>query len=138
MSSQLPDKLSELIALALDDLYKCKQDVRYKIDMEMFYHASKDRLCHVCLAGAVMAQSLQSPSYENRMPSYYGDAVERKLTALNWIRRGNIHTAFILLGREFPEGKIDKNCNITPYEMDPVQFHEDLLALSAELEYLGE
>lgn len=86
----LPDKPSELIRVALKDLEACEQDDRYVIDMSA-WHSPQGRLCHVCLAGAVMAQSLGvSPHYE-KVPSEFqrqDPDTETKLLALNRFREG--------------------------------------------------
>ena len=55
--SELPDKPSELIRLALADLRKCEADPRYLIDMAQWHRPVTSELCHVCLAGAVMART---------------------------------------------------------------------------------
>ena len=55
-----PETLSGLIRLALGDLRKCEQDPRYKVDMFEWHrplNAGGQEVCHVCFAGATMAQS---------------------------------------------------------------------------------
>lgn len=60
--NKLPDKKSDLLILALEDYFKIKNDLRYCIDMTDWHIGTSYRtLCTVCLAGAVMAKSLQVP-----------------------------------------------------------------------------
>lgn len=63
-NTQLPDKPSELIRLALKDLRKTERQFwKYKIDMDIWHSGKTSTLsrCSVCLAGAVMAQTLKTP-----------------------------------------------------------------------------
>lgn len=74
---RLPKKPSALILLALDDLAKAERSPRYRVDMGT-YHGGSENLpqydpatckvtrpkaapCVVCLAGSVMAFSLNVP-----------------------------------------------------------------------------
>jgi hypothetical protein len=60
--NQLPDKPSELIRLAVKDMQLCEADPRYKLDMRS-WHRPVEGACHVCMAGAVMAQTLTLSPY---------------------------------------------------------------------------
>lgn len=50
----LPEKLSELLELALADLEVVKALPGYHINMQTYYRRSDDDSCQVCLAGACM------------------------------------------------------------------------------------
>lgn len=55
----LPNKPSELIEVALVDYAKVKRSKKFVIDMGDWYTRRGAGICHVCLAGAVMAKTLQ-------------------------------------------------------------------------------
>jgi hypothetical protein len=59
----LPDKPSDLLQLALDDLELCEKDRNYTIDMSEWHTPSQDESekCAVCIAGAVIAKTGQRP-----------------------------------------------------------------------------
>ena len=56
----LPDKLTDLLELALSDLKKVADSPKYYIHMERYYNGSRTGPCMVCFAGAVMAKSLNA------------------------------------------------------------------------------
>ena len=59
---KLPDKLSDLFTVALDDLQKCMADPRYSINMSCWMQwDTVTQKCEVCMGGAVMAQTLDIP-----------------------------------------------------------------------------
>lgn len=90
--NKLPDKKSDLLILALEDYFKVKSDLRYTIDMT-YWHAgnSRNTLCPVCLAGSVMAKSLQVPIGDIMHPEAFNNKeIEGKLKFLNSIRRGQL------------------------------------------------
>ncbi len=58
---QLPDKVHELLRVALDDLDEVKKLPNVKADMRHWVMPCDDGTCHVCLAGAVMLNSLDCP-----------------------------------------------------------------------------
>ncbi len=58
---KLPNKASDLIDLALHDLELCERNSKYKINMQNWHKLKDDNLCHVCLAGSVIAQTLKYP-----------------------------------------------------------------------------
>lgn len=106
--SQLPDKPSELLIVALADLEKCERSKKFHIEMAYWFMKNdNDGICEVCLAGAVMAQSCPLPGmYQEGAlfePQDYPEAVEKKLKALNYLRIGNIDDAFNLLSIRRPK-----------------------------------
>lgn len=76
MKRRLPNKLSKLIEVALDDLDKCEQDPKYKVDMDAWHLPNSH--CSVCFAGTVMAKSL------NTDRSYDVDGYDEKFTDSQW------------------------------------------------------
>jgi hypothetical protein len=141
MVNQLPDKPSELLRTALSDLRACEGDPKYKINMHWWHRARLDG-CYVCLAGAVMAKTLEF-SFEENVAVYNFDnffdrkgELNSKLSALDWFRRGEIFDAFVDLGVKKPETLPDE-ITITPYEEGPEEFHRDMEGLITMLEQEG-
>lgn len=54
--SKLPDTLHELLEVAIRDLKAVDKSEDYEIDMTVWYHTNDK--CKVCMAGAVMAKTL--------------------------------------------------------------------------------
>ena len=113
----LPDKPWELIRLALHDLELCEASPRYKINMGTWHSAdlTKRNVCNVCLAGSVMAKSLNikfnQDVYSVAWSSLCGGRKTiDKLLAINDFRVGNIFRAMVGLGyRVININDIDKN-----------------------------
>lgn len=106
----LPDKLSDLIDLAVDDLEKCERDDRYKVHMG-FWHSppiidyfgaqtNNKSKCLVCLAGSVMAQTLNEPIDISVYPCNYDTRTESKLIALNAVRNYHLESAHFELSAD--------------------------------------
>lgn len=134
--------LSAVIRVALDDLARVEADPRYKVDMQWWHTPRGNRgICHVCLAGAVMAGTLGIPSDQDVatlsevMSGDVASFVRERLMALNMVRRGDIGDALILIGTTPPKGS--KWLTVTPYDDDPAAFRRDLLAVAAALEERG-
>lgn len=87
-----PTKLSDLIQLALDDIDAIEKDPRYVVDMN-WWHMPMDVACHVCLAGAVMARSLEVPIDACSYPHYH-KGWWAALKALDAVRQGILSSAF--------------------------------------------
>jgi len=54
LNANLPDKLSDIILIALEDLRKVERSKKYKVYMGVWH--SPNGVCSVCFAGAVMSQ----------------------------------------------------------------------------------
>lgn len=112
--STLPSLPSALIRLALSDLSKCESDPRYTIDM-LTWHEHIDGTCFVCLAGAVMAQTLSIPHYRFATP------IHKELYALNEFRRGRIKAGLMFL--HIVRSDMPLSISIPKYADDPAAFH---------------
>jgi len=136
--STLPDKVGDLIRLAVKDLTLCEADPQYLVDMGVWHsYDDVDDLCLVCLAGSVMAHSLEVDRTLERSPSGFDEGVEHKLSVLNFCR-------YFSEGPEDPRYGINQQVfanydkllasgelfDITPYPIGPVQFKTDMLALA--------
>ena len=135
----LPDKLSELIRAAIWDLIKVEQEPDlYVVDMDL-WHRYIDKKCHVCLAGAVMAQTLGAKPTVSMYPEGYDYDVHNKLVALDNIRVGNVKRTLchfdgvplvdVITG---VPSRIVKS-----YGKDRDQFKRDLLTIADELSAEG-
>lgn len=130
MNSPLPDKLSDLIEVALRDLELVENDKRYTVNMD-WWHRSGDT-CLVCLAGSVMAKSLDVSPDRTRYPNDFDDKTEAKLGALNWARVGDVDYALHHLDVPSSEHtSFDRP--VADYEGDPEQFKADMREIAAVL-----
>ena len=132
--NQLPDKPSELIRRALQDMEAVEKMPQYRINLST-WHEPKDDVCEVCLAGATMAAE-GLPLKMEFLPSQFDDKTSDKLHALNFLRFGWIYDAFDCLEIDFPES-IDRYVCITDYEDSPKQFKSDMYKLADYLEQKG-
>lgn len=100
MSTRLPDKLSELLYIALEDLEKVEADPRYKIDMGAWHRPNGK--CSVCAAGSVMAMRLGVGLDEPAHPGEFDWDTDNKLMAINALRVGALGGAASFLGIQLP------------------------------------
>ena len=99
----LPDKLSDLAELALADLNWAKRQPNYRVNMTTWHRTTPaNKLCYVCLAGAVMAHTLEIPQHHDVMPADFPPNVGSKLLALDYLRKGLITDALNMLPRNDP------------------------------------
>jgi hypothetical protein len=131
---QLPDKPSELLAVALRDLELCEQDPRYVINMDQWHLPIADGLCAVCLGGAVLAKSLGTPIHFLTDGNLHFEA--NKLTALDAFRFGGIHRALRRLGIQIPES-VKQFAYVTEYRKEPERFKDDIRTLIDYLQTKG-
>ena len=83
--NELPNKLSELIELAVRDVQACEADPRYILNMGR-WHAPRNGGCEVCMAGAVMAQTLRVPLHEELWAWVDGDKKHDRLPGVDMHR----------------------------------------------------
>ena len=119
--SKLPNKLSELALLALADLREITLEGDY-IYSPSSWHDKREHYCSVCLAGAVMVNTLHGDETGLICPIKFKEG--DKLTALDRFRKGEIRRALDI----FPSKEgftIDKG------EIEPIK------ELEEEIEFLG-
>jgi hypothetical protein len=131
----LPDKPSELLTLALADLESVEKDPRYRVDMGD-WHKPYPEYCSVCLAGAVMAQTINMSPKKLGVPSSFSKEISGKLLALDAIRRGFVALAVSDLGIELPDDFPDY-VPVAYYERDRNKFFSDMRAMAALLREHG-
>ena len=132
MTNTLPDTLSALIRVGLVDLHKCEKDDKYIINMDDWHNPYEDGTCAVCLAGSVMAKTLNTNVNERMVPVGTQDGViEAKLYALDNARTGCVDRALGHMAL-YTTYKYDRL--IVDYEDDPVLFREQMSQLADDLE----
>jgi len=98
----LPDTMHGLLAVAIAD---AKAISRRKYQPHFgYWHCPLDNgKCLVCLAGSIIARSLNSPSTAMIRPSFLSPGVQRKMDAINAMRHGNWQYAYHLIYNSAPD-----------------------------------
>lgn len=122
---KLPDKLSDLIELALSDMEKCESDSNYEVDMDQWVLPIKGK-CRVCLAGSVLVQTMGLSRTEQHLPNYMDRDTHDKCYILDNVRRSWWPDA---LKPMFPPDSLSyigflcaKLPNVPPYRHNPNGF----------------
>lgn len=103
----LPNKPSDLIALALKDLAAAERSKKYKINMGAWHEQlGTSRACSVCFAGAVMAKLNDIGPQHAVFPDSFDPETQNKLAALNLFRLGDVQGGLDDMGL---------SCAIIPY-----------------------
>lgn len=142
----LPDKPSELLVLALEDLEKVEKDPKYQVNMGTWHRPSEfEPVCLVCLAGAVMAGHLQAKPEKQYVASDFGGRNMSKFYALANFATDHIRKAveeaigpeaFEELGERYYRIPVHAP-NFKSYSEDPESFKSSLRATAAFLKELG-
>ena len=139
-------KLSQLIRHALADLELVEQDEDYTVSMGVWhapYNASESYLdpvkCDVCLAGAVMAKSLDMPINTCDGPEYFSRSIGETLEKLNFLRMGQVSVVFIDFSDDYKLINVGPvpDREIVEYSIDPPLFKAQMGTLASELETAG-
>lgn len=146
----LPDKPSELIRVAINDLNEVSKLPNHEVAMSVWvreYH----ECCYFCLAGAVMINSLKIEDHLDEVRPWQDDeeitpasmmnaklidkSTRMKLSALNNFRVGDVSSAMAFhLGIKTEV----ENRDIVPYSKETHdQFCQQLLQIASELEAEG-
>ena len=139
MTNKLPDKLSDLIDVALADLEACEADPRYVIDMDEWHYPNRRGHCAVCLAGSVMAQRLGASVDTWVTPEDFDHETCSSLSALNSLLCGDIFEAVSdRVGSGAAKGmNLPPDQEVVEYRFDPAQFKADMRRLAATLREHG-
>ena len=131
-------KPSELLFQAMEDLSLCEDDPTYEISMGSWHQplSGQGASCGVCLAGAVMAKTLNVSYFRSTKPDYFDSGTERALDALDEFRCGWVCNALHHLGYE-SEANNFKNRRVADYHQYPREFREDMVAIGEELYAAG-
>jgi len=116
----LPNKLGELMRVALVDEAKAHRSPKYRVNMRDWHVPARHarHQCDVCLAGAVMAFSLDGSPEHHLEPWEFDQDVEKKMMALDSVRKGSIMDALIEMG----------SLGLNPTSIEVEDFEEKLLA----------
>lgn len=146
-------RVSTVINLAMNDLELCEIDPKYKIDMTVWHIPNSH--CTVCLAGSLMAKSLNIDKELNRDPDNIDLSFEdrEKLKSLDYFRRGQVIRGFYQfynLGSDFDSNystdmnklpkmiiELHRETFITSYENSPATFKRDMRVLADNFYGLG-
>jgi hypothetical protein len=139
---KFPDKFSAAIRMALRDLEAAENTPGYVVDMGKWYENQSftgNPVCHVCLAGAVIARAGQCSIVV--VPGHFDYDIEKKLQALDSIRSGNLAMALCVwhhsLSYKAP-ARIPRHRHVAEYFVSPAKFKQDLLVCADILEKFGE
>lgn len=130
---QLPETLSGLIRLAVADLERAEADQGYEVNM-ITWHEPKRRRCAVCMAGAVIAFSLEGDPTEELGPNDFGRETNAKLRAINLARTGELSGALQQMKR-YHTGFGHRP--VPTYDANPTAFKAAMLGIATELEASG-
>lgn len=147
----LPRVPSRLIRLACDDLeWARSQPDRYVIDMRQWMVPINPKKCSVCMAGAVMAHTLQMQSYFGIYgypvrPTQAGQANASALFAINRFRMGSFAYGARALDPMITFEKVTELREIEQrffpgwirYKDDPEGFLQQMRRLADELEKIN-
>ena len=136
--NKLPEKLSDLLAVAINDCEVLVNDKNYNFKFDDIY-VGYDKKCHICDAGAVLVNSLKlNECYDlPEIPILYKDLKEilnlqdwdiSRLLAVDWLRSGSILQALNEIRKDINDENYKKivydavydedlNKTILPYEL---------------------
>jgi len=132
----LPNTPSELIRVALADLRKVEVDERYKVDMGWWHKIDGAAPCSVCLAGAVMAKTLEVPITSDIHPRVFGQEITDRLYALGYFRTGTVNMGFYRLDIHRPP-HIPEAVTIPEYADGREPFHAAMNEMANQLKKAG-
>lgn len=154
--NKLPDKVSMLIRVALEDEQKAFNNPdKYEVNMDEEWYLTEGGVCKLCLAGAVMEFSLPAMENDPMYPSNYDRDTAAKLHLLDGLRSGyisgewtgmkfasavgyvNIDYHKVDSSGEFTQRELDRKVAITPYEDNRIEWQKDMLTLADRFEKIG-
>ena len=138
ISIKLPNKLSDLMEVALKDLRRVERSKKYVVDMGKWH--SPNSVCHVCYGGAVMTRVLKPDEGIGALRGTFGNRTTHKFLALNAIRTGDISDALDILNIKYVwkynagfTSNIVVKKHVLPikvpecdYDVDKTQWHKDM------------
>lgn len=134
---KLPGKPSELLALAMKDLAKVERSKKYIVKMGVWHAPLWDEnksVCAVCLAGSVMAKTLNVPITTYTDPA---GKEERALEALDYFRCGEVQAGISTMYENSHTNYRHLNRFVQSYHEDRVQFRADMRKLISDLRAAG-
>lgn len=91
MNKKLPSKLSELLRLAVADAQEIEKTPGYELNMNE-WHTFYDGVCHVCMAGAVIGNTLGVSDTKTIFSLFgtFGEETANRLSAIDDMRTGTL------------------------------------------------
>ena len=99
LEANLPDKLSDVILLALEDLRKVERSKKYNVNMGNWH--DPNGACSVCFAGALISQSDEATPEKHLEPDDFEPEDEIKFYALNHLRCYEFEDMLDVIGGSF-------------------------------------
>jgi hypothetical protein len=127
-TNKLPDKPSELLMVAMQDLEVIESmPDKYVVMMSKWHNYSHGSTCSVCHAGAVMANTLKADAKHTYFPEEFGEETKCKLMAIDCFRRGLLVDALERMGVTIPSSLEDVYFNYNQGDIDDFEeFGEDI------------
>ena len=95
---ELPNKMSSLLRLAVKDAQACEADPRYVLMMGSWHEPARNSAkCAVCMAGAVMAQTIGVTPLKVVSPYSFTPPTRRRLEAIDDMRCGGFDDAYLAI-----------------------------------------
>ena len=85
--------MAELMTMAIDDMEALIDNPRYSLTSSV-WHEPRGEVCHVCLAGSVMATRLNAKEEECLLADSYEYDVRTKLFSIENLREGYVGDAY--------------------------------------------
>lgn len=120
-SVELPSIPSQLLELALTDLERAEKSPDHTVNMGVWMRI-EDRTCNVCLAGSVMAFSLDvalSAKGFEVSPNELDTRSKNLIESLDYFRTGSLYSASIRLARADTDPKMVKTVRAIGYRPTP-------------------
>lgn len=145
--NKLPNKLWELLEVAIEDLKSVQRRKNVTINMDTWVEVGDDgKTCSSCMAGAVMINSLNmikdfdftGMSIDPTIDA--SEDVSNKLLAINFLREGEIQEAMDVMNIEYsnhnPLVEITSYHPVNDYHKDRKRFFQDMNDLKGYLKEL--
>ena len=142
---ELPNKPSELMRLAVKDLMAIETDPAYTINMSYWHYPLRIESgegtitrCAVCMAGAVLANTLHKPATTEQYPDIYPREVKDALQAIDAFRAGSIHEGCSYLRLPYESYDfLPWEIPIANYDSRVLSFYDDMDGLIELFESVG-
>ena len=154
---KLPNKLSDLMFVAIKDLVKMENSPGYIIEMgawhepidpdlfeDMYGRKIDKKACAVCFAGSVIASSLKANKNTELSPDDFDRDTRGKLDALNHIREGELVLALTSMGMDEDTAMAYETIlggnfylEVASYDENKEQFKDDMINLAGLLSTVG-
>ena len=109
----LPDILYELLGVAINDARQFDRDRYFPISY--WWHRPNDEgHCQVCLAGSLIAGTLEATPDQSFTPDHFDSNVRGNLESLNYMRQGHWLFAFYEFYRHWPRTCVENRLRKLP------------------------